>query len=263
VPGLLWLPTSADAIPEPTEAWSRLDASFEAATRPCREGATAPVVLFSGGVDSALLAWELRRTEGASLFTVGLPGSQDLRQAARAAAPVGLPWVGRELGEADLLAADRELEGELADVPGPRRGIFVALALAIGLAPPGDLVCGQGADELFLGYAHYRGLGPEAAAERARSDLRRLVGEDWPRTQRIAARRSRRIAAPFLDPAFVRAASEVPLQERLPGVATKEYFRRWAEHRDLPAEAAGRPKRAIQYGFGVDRWLRRRRRATG
>jgi asparagine synthase (glutamine-hydrolysing) len=240
------------------ETWERLDLAFESALRSVVEPGPPPVVLFSGGVDSGLLAWELRRVRGASLVTVGVAGSDDLEQAARAVGRIGLPWAGRTLEDGDLARVEETARPELVGVPGPRRGIFVALAAAIASAPRGPLLCGQGADELFFGYAHYRGLSAEAAAARSSSDLRALREDDWPRTLRIAALWGKEVHAPYLDPGFVLAACGIPAVERLPGTLTKVLFRRWAVHRGLPESLAQRPKRALQYGSGIDRWLRRR-----
>jgi len=123
-----------------TENWGPLDRAFEAAVRPVLLDERPRVVLFSGGVDSGLLAWELRAAREVSLFTVGVAGADDLEQAGGAAPSVGLPWEGRTLRDGDLADLDRQLEPDLDGVPGPRRGIFVALAAAFATAPPGLLV---------------------------------------------------------------------------------------------------------------------------
>jgi len=242
--------------------WDRLDGAIDAALRPHLDRPGPTVVLFSGGIDSGLLAWELRLRPRTSLFTVGVEGSDDLARARETAPLLGLPWEGRPLSDADLVEVERAVGPTLLHVPGPRRGIFVAFAAAVAFAPDGRLLCGQGADELFLGYAHYRGLSAEEAARRSEADLATLVEDDWPTTLRVSTLWRRDIAAPYLDPPFLDAVSAVPIDRRLPASQTKPYFRRWARHRGAPEAISGRPKRALQYGSGVDRWLRRRRRGT-
>jgi asparagine synthase (glutamine-hydrolysing) len=215
------------------------------------------VILFSGGVDSGLLAWELRDRPSTALATIGLRDAPDLLAAEAAARPVGLPWSGTIVSEADLGAALRRMSEELAGLPVSRQSIFLALAVAIDRAPAGDLLCGQGADELFLGYGHFRGVPVDVAAARAAADLDRLLHDDWPRTVRIAGRLGRRVHAPFLEPGFVRAALGIPVVDRMPRPVPKAYWRAWARSRGVPAELADRPKRALQFGTGVDAWLRR------
>jgi asparagine synthase (glutamine-hydrolysing) len=188
-----------------------------------------------------------------------MEGSGDLVAGRDAARRLGLPWEPAVVRPPEIppiiKAHARDLEGVSPVV----RSVLVAFSTAVARARPGNLVCGQGVDELFLGYAHFRGLGSAAALERARADLDRLRTDDWPRARRIAARLGKTVHAPYLDPGFVRAASALPIEARLPDPEPKAWFRRWAEHRGLPPELAHRPKRALQYGSGIDRVLRRAR----
>ncbi len=214
-------------------------------------------LLFSGGVDSAVLAWELRRAPGLSLLTVGRAGSSDLAQARDVAARLGRPWRGHEISEDEVRRMRATVEDELAGVRRPMLSVFVAFALAVERTPPGTVLCGQGADELFLGYAHFRGLDAEAALLRSERDLARLQQEDWPRAVRLARRLGRDVEAPYLDPAFVAAARSVPIEARLPRPEAKAFLRAWARERGAPEFVVERPKRAFQYGSGLDRVVRR------
>lgn len=239
-------------------AFARLDSALDRALGPWRTSRPEIGLLFSGGVDSALLAWELRGVDGLELVTVGTRGSPDLVSAESAARRIGTRWSGSVVSAADVRAMGPRIARETDGVGPVRASILTALALALERAHAAEVVCGQGADELFLGYAHYRGLGPREAARRSEQDRRQLREADWPRTQRIASLLGRRIAAPYLDPDFVGAALAVPIERRLPRGEPKAYFRSWARHRGLPPELSARPKRAMQYGSGVDRALRSR-----
>jgi asparagine synthase (glutamine-hydrolysing) len=215
------------------------------------------VLLFSGGVDSGLLAWELRLRTDVTLSTVGSAGSADLAAARDASRRIGLPWVPGEVSAEEVQSVRDRIACDLADASPVQRSVQTAWAVALARAPPGEVLCGQGPDELFLGYAHYRGLDPESAAHRAASDLADLEEREWPRSRRIAERLGRTVGAPFLDPAFITAARAIPVRDRMGGPVPKELFRRWAMHRGLPEAIAARPKRALQYGSGIDRILAR------
>lgn len=222
--------------------------------------APGPVaVLFSGGVDSGLLAWEFRGRAGVTLSTVGVPGSRDLLTAASAAPLLGIPWRGVRIGPEDVRALERELDADLDGLTPTARSVQVAFACAVRAAADGEILCGQGVDELFLGYAHFRGLAPFEAERRALADLHRLRSDDWPRAIRIARRLGRSIAAPFLAREFVDATLGIPISDRMPTVGAKPLFRAWARHRGLPSSIADRPKRALQYGSGIARTLERGR----
>ncbi|HLM70488.1 MAG: asparagine synthase C-terminal domain-containing protein [Thermoplasmata archaeon] len=240
-----------ERLPDPFEA------AFEAAFEPWRSGRGLVCILYSGGVDSGVIAWELRGRPGTRLFTVGRSGSPDLTAAGATAPLIGLPWNGREVQLPDLDAVEAEVSRETVTLSPTARSVQLSLAIAFLHAPPGELLCGQGADELFLGYAHFAGLDPSQAESRSLEDLDRLLEDDWPRTQRIAKLLGRRVHAPFLDPRLVAAALAVPVDQRMPQPVPKAYWRGFARRRGVPEEIAGRPKRALQYGSGVDRWVRR------
>ncbi len=243
------------------ESWggwfTHLDLPFEHALArlPDREPV---VVLFSGGVDSGLLAWELRHRPGTKLATFGLEGSLDVAAATERAKELGLPWTPSCASPEEVRRRARELVEWVGPLSPTERSIETAFSLAAERAPPGPLVCGQGADELFFGYAHYRSLAPGAAAQRAEADLAALLAHAWPREQQIGRHLGRMVCAPYLDPEFVAAARSVPASDRLAGDPPKALFRAWARRRGLPPEIADRPKKALQFGSGVARLLRRR-----
>jgi len=243
--------------PDLRDLHATLDAAFEEAIQPSIRSKEPIGVLFSGGVDSALLAWELRSRPGVLLSTMGREGSPDLRAGEAGAAHFGLPWERVALDDAVIVRSLDRFSSELRGLSSLSRAILLSLAIAIEGATPDRLVCGQGVDELFLGYAHYRGLSESEAARRSREDLTRLRETDWPRTQRIAASLEKEVVAPYLAPSFESAATRVPIALRLPGDLPKRFFREWAVARGLPPELAHRPKKALQYGSGVDALLRR------
>jgi asparagine synthase (glutamine-hydrolysing) len=240
------------AIPTQEDS-SALDSAFALAMEPWTRIESPFTLLFSGGVDSGLLAWELRRRAGLSLITIGIRGSPDLRAAEESAALIGTRWMAHEITPSEVREAMRRIQGETAGLPRTSRSVLLALELALVNAPGTTVLCGQGADELFLGYAHFRGLAPGEAAARSETDLRLLLERDWPRSQRLAQRSGRNLSAPYLHPAFVATARAIPIERRLPHPVPKGLFRRWAMRRGLPPEIASRPKRALQYGSGVDR----------
>lgn len=216
-----------------------------------------PAVLFSGGVDSGLLAWELRSRPGLVLSTFGLPGAPDPMAARRAASLLGLPWMGSVVTPEQVLNMRDRVRGWAGPLSPQGESIETGFALAMETAPSKTVICGQGADELFFGYAHYQRLELGAAASRSEGDLAQLREIAWPRAQRIAERIDRKVYAPFLDPKFVAAVTAMPASVRFRAGAPKWLLRAWAVHRGLSPEIAHRPKKALQYGSGVDRLLKR------
>lgn len=219
-------------------------------------GAAEWAVLYSGGLDSSLVAATLARSRTVSLVSVGCPGSDDLKAAERGAQLLGLPWRGWAVSRTEV---ERMLSDEspfLENCSRTSRSVLVGFGLALEATSTAAVACGQGADELFLGYAHFRGLS-DADAERQRAkDLDRLLTEDWPRTTALASRKSRTIASPFLDPAFLRELRDLPVARLRYGAGTKPILRQLGRDIGLPAEITDRPKRAFQYGSGIEKLLR-------
>lgn len=213
-----------------------------------------PTLLFSGGVDSSLLAFCLRELGvPARHLAVGVGKAPDLEAARTAGERLGVPVELRPVAIGGVAAVLRESAVVEPTEREPRRSVRLALELAMREAGPGDLICGQGADELFGGYARYRGRS-EVEADRLRAaDLARLRADDWPWTIARASAHGIRIRAPYLDDAVLTAALGVPWPEGGLGPLGKEGFRRIAREHGLPPELAERPKRALQYGSRVRR----------
>lgn len=219
-------------------------------------GSRELTILYSGGLDSSVIAWVLRPARP-RLFTIGAPGSADLESARSGARELGLPVEeGLVNGSRVRRTLDRWAE-ELVPLKEPARSVAVATALALEMAPPGRLLMGQGADELFLGYAHFRGLSAAEARLRQVADWSALVDRDWPRAQRIARALGRELVSPYLDhevEAAARACAASSLGKE--GEPMKPMLRAAARVLGLPDSLATRPKRALQYGSGVARLLR-------
>jgi asparagine synthase (glutamine-hydrolysing) len=246
----------AVAARTPTRDFPDLDRAWEQSLEPIRRVPGPITLLFSGGVDSSFLACSLATTPGLRLWSIGVPGTPELEIAEASARRLGLPWGYRPIGPTEVRDAVARWMSDIAPAQGPSRSVTVALAIALESAPSASVVLGQGADELFFGYAHFRGLGASAARERSRLDFDRWDRQDQPRLQRIARQLGREIYVPFADPLLRAAVARIPVAERLPQELTKPLLRAWALARGVPEEMALRPKRAVQYGSGVDRLLR-------
>jgi asparagine synthase (glutamine-hydrolysing) len=214
--------------------------------------AAGPIsLLFSGGLDSSLIAWLLPPDSAVALVAVGVEGAADLAAAQDAAERLHRPLKIHLLRRDDIRAAWSRLHEEVGHLREPARSVAIAFAMATEAAEPGTVLCGQGADELFYGYAHFRGLPEGETRRRAVEDLARLTDHDWPRALRIGRRVGRDLRAPYLD-ARVRTAA-TGLAPPGPAEVPKIALRQAAALAGLPTVLVDRPKRALQYGSGVAR----------
>jgi asparagine synthase (glutamine-hydrolysing) len=219
-------------------------------------------VLFSGGLDSSIIAWVLRGTERLSaLVTISLPGGSDLAAAESAAGLIGLDHLPFLLTPEEVTETAALVRGQFPDLSLNDLSVQTCMAIASGKAEDRVVLCGQGADELFLGYAHSKDLSGDALEARAQKDLEKLLTRDWPTSVELARARGKEMRAPYLDPRIIENASMVPWDDRHHGNERKWLLKEAASALGMPRELIDRPKRAFQYGSGVHRVLRRSLRA--
>ena len=239
------------AVDSVLERLARASADLASTNRPTS-------LLYSGGLDSSLVAHLMPRSCALVLESIGARGAPDLAAASEGAAALARPYREHTIGESDVATAMTRWRSELL-VPEPYRSVRTAVVLALERAQGPVVLCGQGADELFLGYAHYERLSSEGAHARRDRDLTRLTREDWPSAERTARELGLRLGSPFLDARLVEAVRALPIEWLAPKpTQRKPFLRAVARRAGLPVLLAERPKRALQYGSGVAKLVRAR-----
>lgn len=221
--------------------------------------ADVPVgVLLSGGVDSSLVAALARRHYPGPLhsFAVGTRDSPDLPASRQVAGVLGTVHHVRTFGrrEAERVLPQVIYHLESFDAALVRSAVANYLLFQMVCEHVKVALTGEGADELFAGYASLDGLrGDELNAE-----LARLTGElhrtNLQRADRMGLAHGVEARVPFLDLRLVRWAFRLParLKRRSGafGPQDKVVVRALA-HRWLPAQIAGRPKAKFSQGSGA------------
>ncbi|MGA7923155.1 MAG: asparagine synthase-related protein, partial [Thermoplasmata archaeon] len=168
------------------ESLRELVAQFDSSVERSLSGCGRTTLLWSAGLDSSLVAWSGRHFAHLAALTLGTEGSHDLRKARQLHSLLDIPWEEHIIDSGDVRRVRRSWGEELDGLREPVRSVVVATILGLESSPERSVVWGQGADELFFGYAHFRRLTLEEAQARQRLDLARLLDFEWPRAQRIA-----------------------------------------------------------------------------
>jgi asparagine synthase (glutamine-hydrolysing) len=261
----------AGPTPDVVDDRERAVEGLRAAIRAAGDGIDAPeadvAVAFSGGVDSALVA----ALVDAPCYVVGFPESHDVAAARSAARAMDL----------DLTVVELDHDALADAVPRVARAIGRTDAMSVQIALPlflvaervaadgyGHLAVGQGADELFGGYAKIERAPTDSRVDAdtvvgARDELLRTLPDQLDRDVRALAAAGVDPVAPLLDPRVVDAARALPARYLVSPRGDRKYALRLAARDWVPDSVAFREKKAVQYGSLVGRELDRLARQAG
>ena len=223
-------------------------------------------VLFSGGVDSALVALMAKKyCEDTLLITARCAGSHDERVAVSAADAMSLPIVEVHIDSDSLWKSLPKVVNAIKRTK--RMDVEISLPFFFAAQEAhnrgyGLILSGQGPDELFGGYARYEKMMLEQGPEKVESAL----WEDVSVTEEANIQRDTLAVGvhglgaffPYLHQEFARTALTIPATlninpEKNP--SRKLLFRELAMRLGVPKEVAQTPKRATQYSSGTSKML--------
>jgi asparagine synthase (glutamine-hydrolysing) len=223
-----------------------------------------PVAVFlSGGIDSAAVMYEaVRAHPNVTAFSIGLEDSSDVLSATRLCNELGLRHEHIAVTWRDLLEAIPDVIWTIESFePNHVRGGTLSYVLSRAVARAGYRIalCGEGADELFGGYAEVgsaiRQREPPLLIE---TMLTRFVAElhrtQLQRIDRTSMRFTLEMREPFLDKQVVSFARSLPLDHKAALLAdgtleNKRVLR--AAYRDrLPDWVVNRSKTVLSQGAG-------------
>jgi asparagine synthase (glutamine-hydrolysing) len=256
-----------DPDPEPDRT-AALDAVREAVVESVRSvDDDGLAVAFSGGVDSAVVA---AGVPDAPCYVAGFEGSHDVA-AARDAADA----MDRDLRVVDLSHDDlRSAVPKLVSVLGRTNPMDLQIALPlylVGRRVAADgydrLAVGQGADELFGGYAKVENAPEDPRVEAdtvrgARRELVRTLPDQLERDVLVLRAAGVDPVAPLLADRVVAAALPLPGDLIVDGGRRKVALREAARGL-VPESVAAADKKAVQYGTYASRELDRLARRAG
>lgn len=229
-------------------------------------------VLFSGGLDSTLIAYLCKELDADFVcYTVavdepGMKEAEDLRYATRIAADLGLPVALKKIGVDDVERYLKEVVPLIDDTDGVKISVAVPLYAACEMANEDGIntvFSGLGTEELFAGYErHKRVKKREAVNKECLTGLLSMHERDLYRDYMVAKAHGISLRAPFLAPDLVAYALRIPAAYKLAGDTDKAILREIACDLGLK-DVAGRKKRAVQYGANVVKGIEKLAKRNG
>jgi asparagine synthase (glutamine-hydrolysing) len=252
---LLALGAGAEPVEDPAQAAKLVRAAFEDSVR-VRVDTDLPVgVILSGGLDSSLtLLHAADMHPNCVAFTVGAPGSDDLRYARRLCADLRVPHEVVEISPREIgLATIREAiaMSELTEY-GDIINAVACLPLFRRIHDAGIKVVltGDGSDELFGGYPMYDRTSPQQARRLFLHKIRNLARTELQRVDRISMGHGVEARVPFLDLALVELAMRLPM-----GLKVRDGQEKWIVREAfadlLPGYIRERPKNPMSHSSGL------------
>lgn len=228
--------------------------------------AEVPVgALLSGGLDSSIvtaIAARAAQRDGWRLptFSVGLADSDDLRAARRLAEELGTDHHERVYSEDELIDWVTEVIRviESFDPQLVHSSVPNLLVAKLAARKVKVVLIGEGADELFAGYAHYADIEDhEELRDELLATLEGLHIGGLQRVDRIAGANGLEPRTPFLDIDVVELGLALPAQWKLAsGGRPEKWLLRKAFEGWLPEDLLWRPKQQFGQGSGARDVLR-------
>ena len=241
-------------------------------------------LIFSGGVDSTILAVllkqiaENRNKEKESIplnikmYSVGVENSQDIKFSKEISEELDLPLKTIIIDENTVKESIKPVLTAIEDDNVMKLGVGMTIYLAAKAMKEDNIkvaLSGQGADELFGGYNRYLKHFEEnslfdayfALDEEIYHDIANMYHVNLERDDAVSMANGVELRVPFLDKDIIDLALDIPGIYKIKDnedILRKHILRDVAKSLGVPDNVADRPKKAAQYGSGINKILKKK-----
>ena len=227
-------------------------------------------LLFSGGIDSTLIALILKRLGykftcyTAAIDDPSVKQSEDLEYAIKVAKSLGLKLKIRRIKVKDVESYLKIVPKIIESSNVVKVGVALTFYLACNLAKNDGakvIFSGLGSEEIFAGYERH--LNAQNINKECLSGLLKMYERDTYRDDVITMYNNLELRLPFLDKKLIKYALRISQKFKINGENKKVILRELAEKFGLKKEFAWRKKRAAQYGSRFDKAIERLSKKNG
>ena len=249
---------------------SKIDKILKVSVSKRIDGLSDVGVIFSGGLDSSYLALLLKEISDniplkITLYAVGADGSKDIESAKYASKFLNLDLKICEVTEDMIRESLPEVVSAIGDDNLMKVGVGLTIYFATKMVAEDNLkvaFSGQGADELFGGYKRYlKSFVDDTLNYDIREDISNMYHVNLERDDACSMLNGVELRLPFLDKNLVELALNIQDNKKIVSMhddMRKSILRKIAFEEGLDYEIAYRPKKAAQYGTGIDKILRKK-----
>ncbi len=209
-------------------------------------------VLFSGGIDSTLIAFILKKLNiKFTCYSVGLKNSQDLEWAGKIAKELGFKLKTRILNLEELDVIFKTVTNILNEPDVMKVGVGSVIYVGCEMAKDAGIrtiFSGLGSEEIFAGYERHAKDNFEDIHRECWNGLKEMWQRDIKRDLLISKANDIEIKLPFLDIEVIKTAMNIHPMFKIDKENKKIILREAAEEIGLKKEFVWRKKKAAQYG---------------
>jgi asparagine synthase (glutamine-hydrolysing) len=227
-------------------------------------------VLFSGGIDSLMIAYILKSRKisftcyTAALEEKGLSEAEDLIYAIKAAKKFNFKLKIRKINLKQTEQYIKKIIPLIESTNVVKVGVALPFYLAAEQAKKDKvkvLFSGLGSEEIFAGYERHEKS--SNINKECLSGLRKIYERDLYRDDVVTMANTIELRLPFLDKSLVDYALKIPEKYKLNKDNKKLILRYIADDLRIPKEFAWRKKKAAQYGSKFDRAILKLAKVNG
>jgi asparagine synthase (glutamine-hydrolysing) len=253
---------SSNLITATDEAIKKYGDAIQHAVEKRVKGKDRVGIIFSGGIDSLLIANEVQKLRiPFTCYTVGREGARDIEWAKKIAGEFDFPLNIKILSTKEIKGLIPQIINDIEDCSLNQIEVSIPIYVAVRMAQEAGervILTGQGPDEIFGGYPWYAKIvdqeGYQSFVNYSWDDTFLLYKECMEREDKIAMAHSIELRIPFLDPEVIRTAFEISPELKINkgnDILGKQIHRKYGISRGISKEIAYRKKEAAQHGANI------------
>jgi len=211
-------------------------------------------ILFSGGIDSTVIAKICGNKWKCTLYTLCLPKSHDETWPSYVAGKLGLKHVVIQPTKSEIIDSVKTVQTLFGNITTIGLSVESLVYLLIKNIKEEHIISGQGADEMFAGYNRYLSVSSNLD-KILEKDKSVLINSHIKWDFELAKRFNKKIIYPYLSPCLENL--KIPTTLKIKNGIRKYILREAAKSLNIEEDIAYKEKKAAQYSSGMYKYIKK------